>query len=567
MSTAEETNVIARITGCLHEAFNEGSRALVVVRCDDAHVADTARETLFRASAPFAWKSLPLAELSPPDFTTFLRFRGKAQGPVLIAYGLPTTRQRGILPEFLRKLESGVDAYREKSTLCVLLVTIAEMREITREAPTFWAARSMLIAWPKTSDAGRFTPVRIGGGLAGQAFGGVAGTAAGGIAAQGRGGVAGTGPGGVEIRDTGHMAMEPGIGPWAGAPLDEDGSVPDYVLDSAAPAGRRWGGGLADGVPGIGEAIDEARRLLDGQQVDWARQELSKVMRQCREHGLQQAEAECFVLLGKAGELRIDFSVAFDWYRLAQDTYERTADHAGYSDCCGFIAYLHYMLGDIDASESSVGFGLARDKAQGDRLRMAAAHRRSGVIAEVRQDLDEASIQYRMAGKLEDEISDTKSHSRTLNHLARIARVQKDYTTAEGYLTESLELKASFDDQPGLAAGYHEMGNLLLNQKRYEEAVDAYEEAVLIEVSLGDVPGIAVTQAQLGLCYRQLLEFTASYESLLIAQALMLKLKSPNIVAVEAIIGDVHSMLASTEVPLADAAAQEFLAIVFPTQE
>jgi len=239
--------------------------------------------------------------------------------------------------------------------------------------------------------------------------------------------------------------------------------------------------------------------------------------------------------------------------------YERSADAAGYSDCCGFIAYMHFMQGDIDGAERSISWGLARDEGESDRMRIAAGNRRLGVISEMKKDLEEASERFQKAGKIEQEIGDLNSYSRTLNHLARIARVQTNFEDAEKFLEESLVIKEELDDQPGLASGYHEMGNLFLNGKRYEEARQSYEEALRIEVALRDIPGIAVTQAQLGLVNRQLLAFNISYECLAIARALMRKLKSPNIVAVDAIIDDVYSMVSETQMGEVEAEIDSFL--------
>jgi tetratricopeptide (TPR) repeat protein len=552
MASTEETEAIEQVTGILFDAFNQGSRGLVVVRCASVTVVDAARETLMRARAPFPWKSLPLAELSPPDLLGFLGFRGKSEGPAFLAYGLPITREGGILPEFLENLERNAEEYTRRGSLCVILATMAEMRAINSASPSLWAAKSGTVAWPSGADTSRFVPARFeGGDLANQAFGGVT--------AQKKGGVTTIGSGNVELKVHGNIALEPGIGPWSGAPLDDDGEVPTYVLESPAPAGRRWGNSLVMDTPELGESIDEARRLLDALQVELARQELAQAARGCREGGYLQAEAECYVLLGKAAEIRIDFSVAFDWYKLAMSIYERSADFAGYSDCCGFIAYMHFMQGDIAGAERSINWGLARDEGENDRMRIAAGNRRLGVIAEIKKELEEASEYFKKAGKIEQEIGDMHSYSRTLNHLARIARVQKRFEDAEKFLEESLVIKEELDDQPGLASGYHEMGNLFLNGQRFEEARQSYEEALRIEVTLRDIPGIAVTQAQLGLVNRQLLQFNISYECLAIARALMRKLKSPNIVAVDAVIEDVYTMVDLNQMAEIEADIDSFL--------
>ena len=552
MGSAEETEAIQQATSGLLQAHSQGGRGLCVVRCASPAVVDAARETLLRSRMPFAWKSLPLAELSPPDLCKFLGFRGRSEGPAFLAYGLPITRDGKVLPEFLENLERSASPYANHGSLCVLLLTLTEMRAVHAAAPTFWATRTTTVAWPASADTKRFVPAKFANaGLANQAFGGVA--------AQGRGNVTTVSSGGVEVKVHGNVALNPEIGPWSGAPLDEDGTVPTYVEESPAPAGRRWGKTLAIGFPELADSIDEARSLLDAFQVELARQELAQAARRCREGGFLQAEAECYVLLGKAAENRIDFTVAFDWYKLAMAVYERSGDSAGYSDCCGFIGYMHFMQGDVDRAEKSISWGLTRDEKENDRLRIAAGNRRLGVIHEMNKDLEEASECYHKAGKIEQAIGDLHSYSRTLNHLARIARVNADFEAAEKHLEESLVIKEDLDDQPGLASGYHEMGNLFLNDKRYEDARQSYEAALEIEVTLRDIPGIAVTQAQLGLVNRHLLAFDLSYESLAIAHALMQKLKSPNLVAVQSVIDDVRSMVSETQLPAIEQEIDQFL--------
>jgi len=276
------------------------------------------------------------------------------------------------------------------------------------------------------------------------------------------------------------------------------------------------------------ELIDEARKMLDAVLVEQARQKLSTAARRCRDTGAEIAQAECYVLLGKAAEIRIDFTVAFDWYKLAMDIYERHEDDAGYSDCCGFIAYMHFMQGDVGGARRCLEWGLKRDEAVDDQLRMAASYRRLGVISELEGAPKDAERLYKKAGQVENAMGDQYSYSRSLNHLARCCRIQERLKDAGEFMKQSLAIKEELEDEPGLASGYHELGNLHLNTKEFSEALAYYEDAYELEVKLRDIPGIAATQAQIGLTQRYLLNFPESVKALMVAKALFRKLDSPN---------------------------------------
>jgi tetratricopeptide (TPR) repeat protein len=590
MSLADEQEVAQRIVDTLHDAFKQGTRGLCIVRCANNSVVDAARETLRRTGAPFTWRSLPIAELSPPDLATFLGMKGNAQGPAFLAYGLPLDHTGQVLPEFLELLQRNAREYGRHTSLAVLVLTLQEMRAVAGGAPSFWALRSSIGAWPTSADPSRFVPARTNSGLAAQAFGGVAAQARGGVAAQARGGVAAQAHGGVAAQAQGgvasqvaggvaaqveggittqrvgnvevvsvNIALHPDAGPWSGAPLQEDGEVPEYVTKSDAPAGRRWGISLAPDDPDGAALIDKGRSFLDAVQVEQARQCLSKAARHFKDAANDRARAECYVMLGRAAEMRIDFTVAFDWYKLAMGLHELHGDGAGYSDCCGFIGYMHFMQGDPSGAKRCIELGLEKDRLREDELRIAAGSRRLGVISEVQKEYKEAEAYYTKAGRVESEIGDQYSYSRSLNHLARIYRIQSRIDEAQEALEKSIAIKQELEDEPGLASGLHELGNLCLQAKDYDDALGYYEEALELEVRLRDIPGIAATQAQIGLTSKFLLNFPKCIESLMISRALFRKLDSPNVAAIDKVINGVRTMVEDRDLKIANEVTEEFI--------
>ena len=69
----------------------------------------------------------------------------------------------------------------------------------------------------------------------------------------------------------------------------------------------------------------------------------------------------------------------------------------------------------------------------------------SQIQKKMKKELEEASDHFKKAGKIEQDIGDLYSYSRTLNHLARLARVQSNLDEAEKFLEESLHAPAPCD--------------------------------------------------------------------------------------------------------------------------
>lgn len=577
MSASGVVEIKHKIAGSIYEAHSQKRRGLVIVRCSSPSVVDRARESMMAVKVPFGWRSLPVAELDPPDLLGFVQHAGGAAGPCFLAYGLPKGLDGRVDPQFVSYLNSRLDAYLSRPTLMVLFVTLDEMREVSTPARGFWNCRDILVAWPAEPESGRYLPAHIRGGVKAGQFGGLSSAfsaqpnkAYGGPdKAYGGPQAAYAGPDqayadpaqayadssyipdpDAEIQPE-HRAI------WAGCPYSGD-KVPKYLLDTKPPAGRRWGDDLVPDDHEGALALDRARYQLAIREVDQARSGLTKAAKRFRADGLPLAAAECYVLLGMAGEQRLDLTVALEWYDVALKLFDQLEEE-GYADVASMIGYILFLQGQMERAADAFERAYERAQLVQDDYRTATMARRVGILCEQAGDHDRAETLYEKARDIEEDNEDRRALSRTLNNLARVKRAQKKLDEAKETLEHSIELKEALGDEGGLASSYHELGNLLFHKQEMEKALEAYERALEIEWKLSDVAGIAFTQAQIGLVHRELLNFPESVTAFMVARGLFRRLDSPHVSTIEKALEQSTEMMDVWQVRQLDVAAQEVI--------
>lgn len=550
--TAEQ--VVAEVSAAMQEALLHQKKCLAVVRCTGPREVDHARESLIRSEANFSWKSLPAAQLEPPDVMGYVLHYATPEGPVFLAYGLPKGRDGRVLKRFIELLHVAGQRYEQTPYLMVMILTLEEIKDLSQHAPDFWRTRDKFVGWPVSNAESSFVPAVVGRGAPAHRRSNIA-TRGGGV------NVSGSGVTGVGGKVTAAQALRAGIhgdpsvdgddplseeamsAPWAGAPFSVDDEIPRYILDAEPPAGRRWGRDLAPNDTEGATLIDRCRLLLDQHQTEYARQGLAKAAKRFRTAANGLATAECFVLLGRASELRFDHTVALEWYEQAINVYEQVGDDAGMSDCCNMIGYLRFMHGDLDGAFSFFDRALRRDEEAGDQLRTASGYRRIGIILEQREEFNQATSLYERAADIERENGDSHALARSLHHQARVHALKGRHKDAANVLRQSLALKEELGDDAGLATAYHEMGNLEYRQNNMEEALEAYEKAFELEEQLLDTPGIAVTQAQIGLVRKEMFHFADAVRSFGIARDLFHRLQSPYVQTLESALQNAKEMV------------------------
>lgn len=543
MSEPTVDQVVAEIVRTLRQAHAKKIRGLVVLRCTGSREVDHARETLIRAQAVFKWKSLPTAQLDPPDLIGYVLHHTKPEGPAFLAYGLPKGRDGHVLKRFVELITVAGRKYVMAPYLMVMILTLDEIKDLSKHAPQFWKGRDRYLGWPVKSAESSFVPARLGKGLPARRKSAMA-VRGGGVSKAGAG--VGKIEGGVEqaagiegfygnpLMDGADLSdADYTLAPWAGAPFKEGDDIPQYIADAAPPAGRRWGRTLAPDDAEGSALIDKCRVLLDQRHTEFARQGLAKAAKRFRAANNGPATAECYVLLGRASELRFDHTVALEWYEQAIQVFEQISDDAGVSDCSNMIGYLRFMHGDLDGAFTFFDKALRRDEEVEDLLRTASGYRRIGIILEHRSELNQANALYERAGEIERKNEDRYAYSRSLHHQARVAQMKDRFRDALELLQMSLKIKEELEDEAGMATGLHELGNIEFKQRNLEEALEAYEQALEFEEKIVDVPGIAVTCAQIGLVRREMFHFADAVRSFAIARTLFQRLQSPYVQALE----------------------------------
>jgi tetratricopeptide (TPR) repeat protein len=531
MAEATVGEIITEVLRTLEKAHANGERCFVAIRCSGNREVDHAREALMSAKAIFKWKSLPVAQLDPPDLVGYVVHHTEHLGPAFLAYGLPKGRDRGVLKACLELVNVAPEKFASQPHLMVLIATMEEIRDLTKQAPEFWGSRDRYLSWPVENADRAFLPAVPNRGMPARRAAGLAKRAAalaerGGGVAQSKDGVAGVGGGmsaapemtgfyGNPLMDgASDLSDEENLlTPWAGAPFREGDDIPEYIAKATPPVGRRWGRTLSPTDPEGANLLDKCRALLDQRQTEFARQGLAKGAKRFRNSNNAPATAE--------------------WYEQAIGIFEQVGDDAGVSDCCNMIGFLRFMHGDMDGAFSFFDRALICDESAEDDLRKASGYRRVGIIFEQRKEYNQALHLFERAGEIERKNNDRYAYSRSLHHQSRVAQKKDKYRDALELLKESLQIKEELEDEAGMATGYHELGNLQFVQRQLEEALEAYDTALELEERLQDISGIAVTTAQIGLVRKEMFHFADALRSFLIAKELFQRLQSPYAAALE----------------------------------
>ena len=144
--------VVAEISGAMSQALASRQKCLAVVRCTGAREVDHARESLIRSEAPFPWKSLPAAQLEPPDLMGYVLHYATPEGPAFLVYGLPKGRDGRVLKRFIELLLVAEKRYDPVPYLMVMILTLDEIKDISRHAPSFWKSRASSGCWSLAPD-------------------------------------------------------------------------------------------------------------------------------------------------------------------------------------------------------------------------------------------------------------------------------------------------------------------------------------------------------------------------------------------------------------------------------
>ncbi|HEX2622206.1 MAG TPA: tetratricopeptide repeat protein, partial [Phototrophicaceae bacterium] len=111
---------------------------------------------------------------------------------------------------------------------------------------------------------------------------------------------------------------------------------------------------------------------------------------------------------------------------------------------------------------------------------------------------EEAKVPSLEALDLGEQIGSKPETARTLGNLGIIARMQRDYPTAQQYLVRSLWLRYRLKDQLGIARSYANLGNNAFSQSEFATARRHYLKSLGIQRELGERHGMALNLLNLG---------------------------------------------------------------------
>ncbi|MFG2346139.1 tetratricopeptide repeat protein, partial [Streptomyces phaeochromogenes] len=87
----------------------------------------------------------------------------------------------------------------------------------------------------------------------------------------------------------------------------------------------------------------------------------------------------------------------------------------------------------------------------------------------------------------------------TYHQLGIVAQLRDQLDEAEDWYRQSLTIKEHIGDQPGIATTYHQLGIVAQLRDQLDEAEDWYRQSLTIKEVTGNQPGMATTYGQLGL--------------------------------------------------------------------
>jgi len=131
-------------------------------------------------------------------------------------------------------------------------------------------------------------------------------------------------------------------------------------------------------------------------------------------------------------------------------------------------------------------------------IRAAVLHN-AGIAQQNLGNYSEAQRYYEESLEIFRELGDQASAARSLNQLGMVQQLRGKYAEAQRYYEQSVEIKRELGDRAGIAGSLHQLGNTQALQGKYAEAERFYEQSLAIKRELRDRAGVATTLHQLGI--------------------------------------------------------------------
>lgn len=286
---------------------------------------------------------------------------------------------------------------------------------------------------------------------------------------------------------------------------------------------------LVDAVAGF--SVWATREIGSGdtaaamRQIGLLRPTLNRILNKALDEQLWQ-QALCIVeslsLFLDAGGLSLEAAGWTDRIRLATETASGDAppvtSHAG-------LLWMQVMVGQgnrevsallLDAAESTFSTVLRHLEAQADgqtttffaAIGLASCFHQLGVIAEKRQNYDEADRWLKQSLSIEEQLQQQALHSgrayslsglaTSLHELGVVARLRGDLDAAAAYAGRSLRIASEAGDQRARAASLRQLGVVAELRGRLDSAKSYFERSLSMYQQVGDLSHVGVGLHDIG---------------------------------------------------------------------
>ena len=133
------------------------------------------------------------------------------------------------------------------------------------------------------------------------------------------------------------------------------------------------------------------------------------------------------------------------------------------------------------------------------KKRLATVYHQLGTVAQDRGNLKEAASWYRNSLEIKESLDNKPGMAASYHQLGRVEQDRGNLEKAAYWYRKSLEIDEALGDKPGMAHSYHQLGRVEQDRGNLEKAAYWYRNSLEIFESLGNRPEMAGSYHQLGM--------------------------------------------------------------------
>ena len=200
----------------------------------------------------------------------------------------------------------------------------------------------------------------------------------------------------------------------------------------------------------------------------------------------QHGEANALNDLAGAQQAMGKYRDAAANHNLALDLYRKLRDQRGEADTLSDLAIVQRLTGDYGAVTEGLTRAAELYSSLADQLGEANVHYDLGIVYRLTGDYSAATASLNQALDLYGSIRDTRGEANVRNDLGILYRLTGDYTAAADSLNQALELHGRIGSQHGEANALKDLGIVQKLTGDYTAAADGMDKALKLYRGLGD---------------------------------------------------------------------------------